>query len=161
MTSCCIFCNGTECYPFCLKGFLLCCLNLIFFTASLCRRRKWATGLLSLSTLILAFVPKCRFMTETAWVSSTTLSICFPRKAFSHFPLNAGFLSFLTLGCCSSLHDLVSDSEDSSCHRLLNMNSCRCLQCGITGLPFVWNSFLVVQSQSSLTLNRILQIWLV
>ena len=100
------------------------------------------------------------FMTETTWVSFRTLSSCFPLIAFSHFPLNVSFLSFLTVGLCSSLNNFVPDSEISSCHRLINMKSYRCLQSWITRLSIISNSFLVVQSQESLKLNRILQFWL-
>ena len=37
-------------------------------------------------------------MTETTRVSFGTLSMCLPLETLSHFPLNAGFLSFWTLG---------------------------------------------------------------
>ena len=37
-------------------------------------------------------------MTEITWVSFGTLSMCLPLKTLFHFPLNVGFLSFLTLG---------------------------------------------------------------
>ena len=72
----------------------------------------------------LAFTLACRgqrVTTETAWVSFGTLSMCFPLKTLSHLPLNVGFVSFLTLGNCSSFHNIVSDSEISISHHLIIM----------------------------------------
>ena len=53
------------------------------------------------------------------------------RIAFSHLPLKASFLPFLTLGYCSSLHDLFPNSEVSSSH----LKEIQCI------LP-VWLTFL-------------------
>ena len=64
-----------------------------------CRRRRS-------SFLSLTFVTVSRglcVMTETTWVSFGTLTMCLPLQTLSHLPLNVGFLSFLTLGDCSSL----------------------------------------------------------
>ena len=77
-------------------------------------------------------------------------------KTVSHFPLNLGFVSFLTLGDCSSSHNFVMDSEVSSSHHLTNMKFYSCPQSWITRLSIVSNSYKVVQSQNSLKLNRVL-----
>ena len=98
-------------------------------------------------------------MAETACLLRT-LSICFPLKPPSHLPINVGFLSFLTLGHCSSLNKFVPDSEISSSHRLINMKSHTGLQYWISRLSIVSDSFLLVQSQDRLTLNRIVQFFI-
>ena len=95
-------------------------------------------------------------MTETTRVSFWTLFRCFPLKAVTHFPLNVGFLSFLTPGYCSSINHFAPGSEVSSSHLLINTKSYRCLQSWITGLSSVPYNFLVIQCQYSLKLNRIL-----
>ena len=141
-----------------LKGFLLRCLNFLTYLSVSLGLRIWCgRGRLSFCSLSLASVSRCRIMAETACVSFRTLSICFPLIALSHFPLNVGFLSFLTLGYCSFLHDFVSDSEVSSSHRLINLKSYRRLQSRIARLPIVSNSLLIIHSKCSLKLNRILQ----
>ena len=82
-------------------------------------------------------------MTETTWVSFWTLSMCLPLKTLSHFPLNVGFLSFLTLCDCSSFHNLVPNPEVSSSHHLINMKwmqslkSCKSLKWDQGRNPFV------------------------
>ena len=68
-----------------------------------------------------------------------TLSICFPLIAFSHFPLNESFSFFLALGCRSSLHNFVLDSEVPRSHRLINFTSFGCLQSGVGWLFVVSN----------------------
>ena len=52
-----------------------------------------------------------------------------------HIPLNTGFSPFLTLGYCSSPHNLISDSEDASSYRLINLKSYRCLKLVQLGCP--------------------------
>ena len=89
----------------------------------------------------------CWFMNETTRVSFTTLSICFLLIAFFHFPLDVDFLSCLTLRILIvwSIWSLTA---------VFNLEL-------ITEWPIVSNSFLVIQSQYSLKLNRVLQFWLV
>ena len=43
------------------------------------------------------------------------------KKTPSHFALNAGLVSFLTLGDSSPFHNLVPGSEVSSSHHLVNV----------------------------------------
>ena len=61
---------------------------------------------------------------ETTWVSFGTLSMCLPLKTLLHFPLNAGFVSVMTLCNWSSFHNIVSDSEVSISHHLINVEFC-------------------------------------
>ena len=58
---------------------------------------------------------------ETTKVSFGTLSMCLPLKTLSHFPLNVGFVSSLTLRNWSSFHNIVPGPEVSSSHHLINM----------------------------------------
>ena len=158
--NCCI---GTKFCACCLKSFHPCCLNLWGFfslSVSLGLRIWCGQGRLSISSVNPATVSSGQCMIETTRVSFRTFSMCFPLKTLSHFPLNGGFLSFSTLGHCSSLYNFVPDSEASSSHRLIKMKSHRCLQSWITRLSIVSYSFLVVQSQDSLKLNRMLLFWL-
>ena len=107
--------------------------------------------------VILASVVRCQIVAQTTSLLGK-LSSCFPLIAFSNFPFNVGFLFWL--GYSSSPHYFVPDSEVSSSHRLINMKSYRCLQSWEARLPIVSNSFLVIQCQYSLKLNRIPYIWL-
>ena len=116
---------------------------------------------LSFCPMSLASVARCWINAEPTGISFRTLSLYFPPIALSHFPLNVNFLSCLTLGYYSSLHNLISDSEVSRPHRLINLKSNRCLQSWTTRLSNVSDSFLVVRSQDILKLNRIQQFWLV
>ena len=76
----------------------------------------------SFSSLTIVHVSLYQFVTTaTAWVSFWPLSMCLPLKTLSHFPLNVGFLSLLTLGDCSTLHNFASDSEVSSSHHLIKI----------------------------------------
>ena len=91
-----------------------------------CRRRRS-----SFSSLTTVQVSLYKFvMTETTWVSFRTLSMWLSLKTLSHFHLNVGFLSFLTLGDYSSFHNFASDSESevSSSHNLIGMKFHRSLQ---------------------------------
>ena len=129
----------------------LCCL--------LCRQSLPSTLVREQTTVL--FVSDLRHCFPRPVQDCRTMSIWFPLKTYSHLPLKVGFLSSLTLGCCSLLHNFVSNSEVSSSHHLINMKFYRRLHSWITRLFIVSDSFLVVQSQDSLKLNRILQFWLV
>ena len=78
----------------------------LFFTVGLCLRIWCGRRRSSFSSLTFHPVARGYFvMTETARVSVGTLSMCFPLITLSHFHLNVGFLSFLTLGDWSSFHN--------------------------------------------------------
>ena len=59
--------------------------------------------------------------TEAAWVSFGTLSMCLPLKTLSHLLLDEGCFSILILGDWTPFHNIVWDSEVSSCHHLINV----------------------------------------
>ena len=59
--------------------------------------------------------------TETARVSSRTLSSCFPLKAFSHFSFNADVSSVMILDQSSRLKSFIPGFEVARPDRLINM----------------------------------------
>ena len=88
-------------------------------------------------------------MTETTAVSIGTLHMCLPLKTLSHFPLNAGFVSFLTLGNLSSFHNIVSDSEVSISHHLIIVKFHCSFELLIIRYPIVSCNFLIIQGHQS------------
>ena len=104
-----------EFRSFYLKSFPLCCLipvegfcpsPSIFAFKLVCGRRRSSFSSLGSATVSRS---NC-VMTETSWVSFGTVSMCLPLKTLSHFPLNVGFLSFLTLGDWSSFHNIALET---------------------------------------------------
>ena len=77
-------------------------------------------------------------------------------RTLSHFPLNVGFISFLTLGDWSSFHNFAPNPEVSSFRLCSIWSFYSCLQSQIIRLSIVSSSFLKIQSQHNLKLSRIL-----
>ena len=66
-----------------------------------------------------------------------------------HFPLNVGFVSFLTLGNWSSFHNISSDSEVSISLHLITMKSLRSFEFLIVRCSIVSSNFLIMQDHQS------------
>ena len=157
-----LFYFGKGICPFSPMGYVLCCLNFWRVFA----RLSWPSYVVRKRTIVL-FVsePRICFQIQVHdWNYKSLLSNTanlLSTDSILPLSLNVGFLSFSSLGYCSSFYSLILDSDVSNSHRLIDMQSYRRLPSLITRLPTVSNSFLITQCQYCLRLNRILQCWLV
>ena len=116
------FCIGTESDFFCQR-FHLCCL---FHRQSLLREK----------TIVLFVSDHCHCCQRLLCHDWNYMSLLWnivhlpstKKHSLSHFPLQVGFLSLLTLGDCSSFHNFVPNPEVSTSHHLTNLKFYRCLQ---------------------------------
>ena len=87
-------------------------------------RRGWMCSLTRMrSASAIASVSRGFPVSETTRVSSWTLSICLPLKAFSHYSFRADVSSSTTLDQCSRLKSFIPSSEIARPYRLINMLS--------------------------------------
>ena len=112
-----------------LTSFVRAFISVAVLTVRLCLRIWCGRRRSSFSSLITATVARSYcVITETAWVSFGTLSMCLPLKTLSHFPLNVGFLSFLTLSDWSPFHNIVPDPEVLQTSSIVKNLSVHCFE---------------------------------